>query len=82
MCGFRAFRVESLRRVAHVLAEMDEPQYIAAEMFIRFSRAGLTVTEVPIRLSARGSGLSYKGFARYGWGVTRTILRTILGERR
>ena len=81
MCGFRAFRVSSLRKVGHVLVDMQEPQYIAAEMFIRFSRAGLKVTEVPIDLSDRGSGLSYKGFIRYGWGVTRAILRTTLGGR-
>ncbi len=81
MCGFRAFRVSSLRKVDHILTEMQEPQYIAAEMFIRFSRAGLKVTEIPIDLSDRGSGLSYKGFVRYGWGVTRAILRTTLGGR-
>ena len=78
MCGFRAFRTSSLRSIAHVLTEMQEPQYIAAEMFIRFSRAGLSVIEIPIDLSDRGTGLSYKGFVRYGWGISRAILRTLM----
>jgi glycosyltransferase involved in cell wall biosynthesis len=78
MCGFRAFRVDSLRRVQHVFAQVDEPQYLAAEMFIRFAREGLTVAEIPIHLEARNFGVSYKGLARYGWGVTRAILKTVL----
>lgn len=80
MCGFRAFRADSLRRVQHVFTECGEPQYLAAEMFIRFARAGLTVVEVPVHLSTRSSGSSYKGLVRYGWGVTRAILRTILSD--
>ena len=81
MCGFRAFNAESLRRVEHVFNEMDEPQYLAAEMFIRFSREGLTVAEIPINLSDRSSGISRKGLARYGWGVAKAILKTTLKGR-
>lgn len=77
MCGFRAFRASSLSRVFPVLDEMIEPQYLAAEMFIRFSRAGLTVEEIPIHLRDRSSGLSRKGLFRYGWGVSRAILKTM-----
>jgi hypothetical protein len=75
MCGFRAFRAESLRRVAPLLDKLDEPQYVAAEMFIRFARAGLKVSEIPIHLAARGHGVSYKGLVRYGLGVARAILK-------
>ena len=75
MCGFRAFRTPSLRRVAPVLDRLDEPQYVAAEMFIRFAREGLTVSEIPIHISARGYGVSYKGLLRYGLGVTKAILK-------
>jgi len=78
MCGYRAFRASSLRRAAHVLDRIIEPQYLAAEMFIRFSREGLSVSEIPINLSARGFGMSYKGLFRYGWGVTRAIVKTLL----
>lgn len=78
MCGFRAFRASSLQRVAHIFDDMLEPQYIAAEMFLRFSKEGLTVEEVPINLHDRGFGFSYKGLFRYGWGVTRAIIRTLM----
>jgi len=78
MCGFRAFRAPSLRKVAHIFDDMLEPQYLAAEMFLRFSKEGLTVEEVPINLRDRGFGFSYKGLFRYGWGVTRAIIRTLM----
>ncbi len=78
MCGFRAFRVSALRKVLPVFDRMIEPQYMAAEMFIRFSRVGLKVGEVPINMRDRISGLSYKGFVRYGFGVLRAIGKTVL----
>lgn len=81
MCGFRAFKTKSLARVAHLLDEMLEPQYIAAEMFIRFSKAGLSVEEVPIRLRERKSGQSYKGLVRYGFGVLKAISRALTDNR-
>lgn len=81
MCGFRSFKASSLRMVRHVLLEMWEAQYLAAEMFIRFSRAGLTMGEVPITLADRRTGMSYKGTIRYGWGIARAILQTILKRR-
>jgi len=80
MSGFRAFRVESLRNVIDILDNLIEPQYMASEMFIRFSKAGLSVTEIPIRMRARKSGASYKGLVRYGWGVLRAIIRTLIDK--
>lgn len=74
MCGFRAFTKSALERAQPVLDDMLEPQYLAAEMFIRFSALGLKVDEVPIHLRDRTSGVSYKGFIRYGWGVLKAIL--------
>lgn len=81
MCGFRAFRREGLVRALPILDRMIEPQYLAAEMFIRFSRLGLTVDEVPIRMRDRTSGVSRKGLFRYGWGVSRAILHAMLDSR-
>jgi glycosyltransferase involved in cell wall biosynthesis len=81
MCGFRAFRSASLRRVLPLLDRMLEPQYLAAEMFMRFSREGLTVEEVPINLQDRTSGVSRKGLFRYGWGIGRAILKVLLERR-
>ena len=78
MCGFRAFRVSSLSRVAYILDDMIEPQYTASEMFVRFAKAGLTVAEVPINMQQRASGSSYKGFVKYGWGVIRAVIKTFL----
>jgi glycosyltransferase involved in cell wall biosynthesis len=81
MCGFRAFRRDSLARIAPILNIMIEPQYVAAEMFIRFSRAGLCVTEIPIHLGDRTGGVSRKGAIRYGIGILRAISRTLLDPR-
>jgi glycosyltransferase involved in cell wall biosynthesis len=81
MCGFRAFRASSLRNVLPVLNNMLEPQYIASEMFLRFARLGLVVEEVPIHMQNRHSGKSYKGMLRYGFGIARTILRTMLDPK-
>jgi glycosyltransferase involved in cell wall biosynthesis len=81
LCGFRAFRRASIVRVAPQLNFVIEPQYMAAEMFIRFSRAGLRVEEIPISLAAREWGVSRKGVFRYGFGILRAITRTLLDPR-
>ena len=81
MCGFRAFKAPSLRRVSYIFDDMLEPQYLAAEMFLRFSKEGLSVEEVPINLHDRGFGFSYKGLFRYGWGVTKAIIRTLMAVK-
>lgn len=77
MCGFRAFRASSLKPIEPVLIRMLEVEYIASEMFIRFSKAGLTISEVPVKLRDRQSGKSYKGLVRYGVGIAMTILRAL-----
>ena len=82
MCGFRAFKAQALTRVIHQLEDMFEPQYIAAEMFIRFADAGLIVTEIPIKLHPRSSGKSYKGMFLYGFGVSKAILKTYFDKKR
>ncbi|MFB6344948.1 MAG: glycosyltransferase family 2 protein [bacterium] len=80
MCGFRGFRVEALRKVEPLFETMTETSYIASEMWIKFSHAGLTAVDIPINLKQRASGSSYKGhaLAQYGFGVLRTILRSVL----
>ena len=81
LCGFRAFRRSSIDRVASQLNFVIEPQYMAAEMFIRFSRAGLVIEEIPVHLADRGWGVSRKGVLRYGLGILRAIARTLLDPR-
>lgn len=78
MCGFRCFRVEAMQKVLHIFDEMLEPQYLASEMFIRFSKEGLSVGEMAINMQERYMGNSYKGTIRYGWGILRSIIKTIL----
>ena len=80
MCGFRAFNAPALHKVIHVLDQMLEPQYLASEMFIRFAKEGLTVGEVPIQMQGRRAGHSYKGTVRYGWGVLKAIIRTLIDK--
>jgi len=80
MCGFRAFRLESLSGNENILDAMIEPQYLAAEMFLRFGRAGLTVAEVPIVMEERKSGTSYKGMMRYGFGILRAVARVLVDK--
>ena len=76
MCGYRAFKADSLRKHTRLLQDIER-QYAAAELFIRFSKVGFTVTEIPIHLKKRQHGASYKGLVRYGWGVARSIVRGI-----
>jgi glycosyltransferase involved in cell wall biosynthesis len=78
MCGFRAFRASSVKRVLPLLDQMLEPQYIAVEMFIRFGRAGLLIEEVPVHVDPRSSGVSTKGVLRYGSGIMKAAVRTLL----
>ncbi len=78
MCGFRAFNFQALSKVENILDSMIEPQYLAAEMFLRFAKAGLKVEEVPIVMNARASGMSYKGFVRYGFGILKATARVLL----
>lgn len=80
MCGFRAFKFESLSKVEHILDSMIEPQYLAAEMFLRFAKAGLKVEEVPIIMKARKSGVSYKGLVRYGFGIIKAIAKVLVDK--
>jgi hypothetical protein len=77
MCGFRAYKVDALKSIEDVFDQMLEPQYLAAEALIRFSKKGLKVVEIPIHLRPRASGESYKGSIRYGMGVLKAILRTL-----
>ena len=78
MCGFRAFRGDSLREMVPIFEQVKEPQYLASEMWIKFSQSGFSATEIPINLGERKKGFSYKGLYRYSWGVISTIIRSKL----
>lgn len=80
LCGFRAFKKASLLEAVPLLEAMLEPQYIAAEMFLRFSKIGFEIEEVPIQLRDRSNGSSYKGLVRYGFGILKAIIKTLLDK--
>ena len=81
LCGFRGFRRVSMEPIATKLDRMLEPQYLAAEMFVRFSHAGMKVSEVPIHLKPRSSGFSRKGVLRFGFGILKAIVRALFDVR-
>lgn len=73
--GFRAFSPQALR-----LLELRENQFHASEVTVAAAKLGLRVREVPCTFRERLSGSSKKPpFVRYGYGYTRTLLRTWLG---
>ena len=59
--------------------ELRENQFHASEVTIAAAKLGLRVREVPCTFRARIEGSSKKPpFLRYGYGYTRTLLRTWL----
>ena len=72
--GFTAFSPVAL----HAL-ELRENQFHASEVTIAAAKLGMRVREVPCTFRARIEGSSKKPpFLRYGYGYTRTLLRTWL----
>jgi len=69
--GFKAIRVDSLRRV-----DLAEDQFQAAEAIIAAAKSGLRIGEAPISVARRWAGESKKGrnFS-YGLNFTRTVLK-------
>ncbi|MBS13503.1 MAG: hypothetical protein CME19_18130 [Gemmatimonadetes bacterium] len=82
MCGFRGYRVEAMRRVIGSFDDYYHPQYNAVEMFIRFSRLGISVGEIPVHVHKRTQGHSYKGEIRYGVNVFVGMMRAFLQRGR
>lgn len=73
--GFRAFAPSAL----HAL-EFRENQFHASEVTIAATKLGFRVKEVPCTFRERLAGSSKKPpLFRYGYGYTRTLLRTWLG---
>jgi len=78
MCGFRGYRISTLKTVAKIFETFKEPEYMVSELWLKFSRNGFKIKEVPIVMSSRKHGFSYKGLFRYGFGVLSTIIRSML----
>jgi hypothetical protein len=72
--GYRALRVDSLRRL-----DLRQDQFYVSEMILEAARKGFRVIEVPITLRARASGATKKPQPiRYAWGFSKAIVRTWL----
>jgi hypothetical protein len=72
--GFRAFTPAALE-----VLEFRENQFHAGEVTVAASKRGLRIAEVPCTFRERMSGESKKpALLRYGYGYTRTLLRTWL----
>jgi len=78
LSGYKAYRCSSLANRLQDFLPLLETQYIAAELYIKFSRARLRVAEIPIHIRQRTHGRSRKGTIRYGIAVAWIVVRTIL----
>ncbi|MGH2701864.1 MAG: glycosyltransferase family 2 protein [Actinomycetota bacterium] len=73
--GFRAFSPEALK-----VLEFRENQFHASEVTVAASKRDLRVREVPCTFRERAAGTTKKPpFLKYGYGYTRSLLRTWLG---
>ncbi|CAN5517203.1 hypothetical protein BH18ACT16_BH18ACT16_05920 [soil metagenome] len=74
--GYRAVTAEALQRL-----DLRQDQFYVSEMILEAARRGLRVSEVPITLRRRASGLTKKPTTmRYAWGFTKAIARTWLRQ--
>jgi hypothetical protein len=73
--GFRAFSADALREL-----RFRENQFHASEVTVAAAKLGLRVREVPCTFRERAAGSTKKPpFFKYGFGYTRSLLRTWLG---
>jgi hypothetical protein len=72
--GFRAFAPEALAKL-----DFKEHQFHASEVTVAACKRGLRVMEVPCTFRERRAGTTKKPpLLRYGYGYTRTLLKTWL----
>jgi hypothetical protein len=72
--GYRAIRASRLSEIV-----FTEDQFHNPELLLGAARAGLRVTEVPVTIRRRASGVSKKGTnVRYGISFLRVIVKTWL----
>ena len=72
--GFRAFRMDALKKVL-----LLQDQFHTAELIIDAARKGLQIAEAPVTCALRHSGVSKKGNdLSYGINFSKTILKSWL----
>ena len=70
--GFRAFRIDSLKRVL-----LLQDQFHTAELILDAAKKGIRIGEVPVTVKRRLSGESKKGRnLAYGYNFAKTIFKT------
>ncbi|HEV8584851.1 MAG TPA: glycosyltransferase [Methylomirabilota bacterium] len=69
--GFRMYRREALAEARPLARDFD----FLEELLIRAHCEGWRVTEVPFHYMARGSGRSHARLVKFGWALTRTLVR-------
>lgn len=78
MCGMKAFRMSKLKSDFDIFDEVTDYQYLASELYIRFSHKGYKVDEIPITINRRNTGVSYKGTVKYGLRVLWIMFRAYI----
>lgn len=81
LCGFKAYRMSKIKENQDVFDQVIETQYLASELYIRFAHRGFKVTEIPIHISNRKTGISRKGIFRYGLRILKIMFRVWLLEK-
>jgi len=82
LCGFRAYRVSSLKKVMHIFDDYYNAQYNATEMFIGFAYEGIKIAEISVDIKPRASGKSYKGNLKYGVNILIAVVLSLLNWSR
>ena len=75
MCGMKAFKMSKLNNDFDIFNKVTESQYLASELYIRFSHRGYKISEIPICINRRTTGVSRKGIFRYGLRVLWSMVR-------
>lgn len=82
LTGYRCFRRRAFERVPEMFQLNIEPQYFTVELFVRLSRAGISVDEIPVHVRARASGTSHKGLFQFGIGILFATFRVLFSSPR
>ena len=69
--GFRMYRREALDGIRPRARDFD----VLEELLVRVHAEGWRVAEVPFHYMARGSGRSHARLVKFGWSLTRTLVR-------
>jgi len=81
MCGMKAYKMSRLNNDFDIFDKVTESQYLASELYIGFSHRGYKISEIPICINRRTTGVSKKGIFRYGLRVLWIMVRVWMVEK-